>query len=338
MELYPEQTSPNDPPPPPGEPSVMSTSDEPSGGHGHSHVGPGVHHHPHAPGRERDRKRLGIALGLAATYMVAEAVGGWLTGSLALLADAGHMLSDTAALALALFALRFAQRPPTAEHTYGFHRVEILAALANGATLLAIAVLIVVEAVQRLAQPPEVDAPVMMAIAGGGLVVNGLALAVLHGGREGSLNLQGAWLHVLMDTLGSLQALAAGGLILAFGWGWADPVASVLIALLVVWSAWALLRETLGVLMEATPSHIDLEQVRQSLLEDGAVEDVHDLHVWTITSGFVALSAHVVSQAGEEIPGPLLRRLRDRLRQRFDIEHATLQIEPEDLDAQCRNC
>lgn len=302
--------------------------------------------------RRTDRRRLGLALGLAAAYMVAEAVGGWVTGSLALLADAGHMLSDVAALALALFALRMAERPPTRSHTYGFHRVEILAALVNGATLLAIAVLIVVEAVERLRSPPTVDAPWMVVIAAGGLVINGVALAVLHGGRDRSLNVRGAWLHVLMDTLGSVQALAAGGLIFLFGWQWADPLASVLIAVLVVGSAGALLKETVAVLMERAPSHIDVEDVRGSLLADPGVEDVHDLHVWTITSGFVALSAHVVApepSAGASAPlrssgdprrdgrTGLLRRLQERLREGFGIEHATLQIEPEAMPG-CGSC
>jgi len=311
---------------------------------GHSHPGPG--------GRREDRRRLGLALGLAAAYMVAEAVGGWVTGSLALLADAGHMLSDVAALALALFALRMAERPPTRKHTYGFHRLEILAALVNGATLLAIAVLIVVEAVERLRSPHPVDAPWMVVIAAGGLVINGVALVILHGGRNRSLNVRGAWLHVLMDTLGSVQALAAGALIVVFGWPWADPVASILIAVLVVGSAGALLKETVAVLMERAPSHIDVEDVRANLLADPGVEDVHDLHVWTITSGFVALSAHVVApdpsaaaSASTRPPGDragdgragLLRRLQERLRESFGIEHATLQIEPAAMPG-CGSC
>lgn len=312
--------------------------------HAHSHPGPG--------GRRSDRRRLALTLGLSAVYMVAEAVGGWVTGSLALLADAGHMLSDVAALALALFALRMAERPPTRKHTYGFHRVEILAALVNGATLLAIAVLIVVEAIERLRSPHPVDAPWMAVIAAGGLVINGAALVILHGGRNQSLNLRGAWLHVLMDTLGSVQALAAGALIVVFGWQWADPVASILIAVLVVGSAGALLKETVAVLMERAPSHIDVEDVRADLLADPGVEDVHDLHVWTITSGFVALSAHVVApdppsapSARTRPPGDpagdgragLLRRLQDRLREGFGIEHATLQIEPGAMPG-CGSC
>lgn len=266
--------------------------------------------------------------------MLAEAVGGWLTGSLALLADAGHMLSDVASLALALFALRVAERPATESHTYGFHRVEILAALVNGATLLALSVLIALEAVERFRQPPEIDAPWMMAIAAGGLVVNGIGLFVLHGGRDASLNLRGAWLHVMMDTLGSVQALAAGGLILWLDWRWADPVASLLIAVLVVISALSLLRDTVAVLMERAPSHIDVEEVRASLLAESEVEGVHDLHVWTITSGFVALSAHVVAP---EPPASLLGRLQDLLQQRFGIGHATLQIEPEGMHG-CGDC
>jgi len=300
--------------------------------HGHGSHGSGDGE-AEREGRTSQRRRLGLTLGLAAAYMVAEAVGGWLTGSLALLADAGHMLSDVVSLALALFALRVAERPPTESHTYGFHRVEILAALVNGATLLAISLLIVVEAVKRFRQPPDIDAPLMMAIAAGGLLVNGAGLLVLHGGRHASLNLRGAWLHVVMDALGSVQALAAGALILLLDWRWADPLASIAIAALVVVSAVSLLRDTVAVLMERAPSHIDVEEVRRSLLAERGVEGVHDLHVWTITSGFVALSAHVVAPA----PAGLLERLQVQLRERFGIEHATLQIEPETLGG-CGDC
>src|SRR5215218_5105638 len=293
-------------------------------GHGHDHGGHGT---------AGNRRRLAWTLGLAASYMLAEAVGGWLTGSLSLLADAGHMLSDAAALGLSLFAMWIAQRPPTPRRTWGYYRTEILAALANGATLVAISVWVAVEAVERFRDPLEVDAPVMMAIAVGGLAVNLTGLALLSGGRNESLNVRGAWLHVLTDALGSVQAIAAGALIWAYGWNWADPVASILISLLVVYSAWHLLKETVGVLMEGTPAHIDLDEVRNALAGLPGVCGVHDLHVWTITSGMEALSAHLVV-VEEASTTTLLRQVQSSLHDRFGIHHATVQIEPEPC-AQC---
>lgn len=299
-----------------------------SAGHAHHHG------HHHGGGSAVNRRRLALTLGLAATYMLAEAVGGWLTGSLALLADAGHMLSDAAALGLSLFAMWIAQRPPTPKRTWGYYRTEILAALINGATLLALSVWVVIEALDRFRSPSEVDAPVMMAISAGGLVVNLIGLRILSGGRDESLNIRGAWLHVLTDALGSVQAIAAGALIWAYGWQWADPLASILISLLVVYSAWHLLRETVGVLMEGTPSHIDLDDVRNTLAGLPGVEGVHDLHVWTITSGMVALSAHLVVEA-EAGSRSLLRTVRTALHDRFGIHHATVQIEAEDCEVGC---
>jgi cobalt-zinc-cadmium efflux system protein len=305
-------------------------------GHGHHHG----HGHAHGPesaeARARNARRLSIVLGLAAAYMVAEVVGAALTNSLALLADAGHMLSDSGALALSLFALWIGQRPPTLTHTYGFHRTEILAALANGATLVAISVYIFVEAYRRMGAPPEVEGGMMMAIAVGGLGVNLVGLWVLSGGRAESLNVQGAWLHVLTDALGSVGAIIAGALIWGFGWAWADPVASVLIGLLVLYSSWALLRETVGVLMEGVPSHIEVDEVRGAIDDLPGVVSAHDLHVWTITSGMVALSAHVtVRDPGP--PGALLSDIRTVLHDRFGIHHVTVQIEPEGWDG-CEGC
>lgn len=300
------------------------------GGHGHG----GAHGHDHA--RTANRRRLAIVLALSATYMVAEAVGGAIANSLALLADAGHMLSDVAALALSLFALRIAGRPATTRRTYGFHRAEILAALANGATLLAIAAFVVFEAFQRLREPPAVDGALMVGIASGGLLVNLIGLRVLHGGRGDSLNVRGAWLHVLADAMASVGAILAGVLLLAFGWAWADPAASVLIALLVVASSWSLLRETLGVLMEGAPGGVDVDAVRDAMLDVDGVTAVHDLHVWSITSGMVALSAHVRATDGAS-GDALLRSLGAVLRERFDIVHTTIQVERGVLD-DCAPC
>jgi cobalt-zinc-cadmium efflux system protein len=288
--------------------------------HGHSHGG-----HSHG---SRNRARLGWTLGLVAVYMVAEAVGGWLTGSLALLADAGHMLSDAAALGLSMFAMTMARRPRDSKRTYGYHRLEILAALANGATLVAISILVLIEAVHRFSRPERVDAAGMMGIAAGGLLVNLVALAILHSGRDENLNIRGAWLHVLTDALGSVQAIAAGVLIWAFGWQWADPAASVLIALLVVYSAWSLLKEATGVLMEGAPAHIDVDEVLDAMTGLPGVLAVHDLHVWTITSGMESLSAHVVVRE-DCFDCDVLGTIRATLHERFGIHHITVQMETE---------
>jgi cobalt-zinc-cadmium efflux system protein len=300
-------------------------------GAGHSHSPGHSHGHSHHHGRNGNRRRLALACGLSVVYMLAELVGGLITGSLALLADAGHMLSDAAALLLSLFALWIAQRPPTPKRTWGYHRTEILAALANGATLVGISIFVLVEAVDRFRHPEAVEAPLMMGIAVGGLVVNLISLRILSGGKEDSLNVRGAWLHVLTDALGSVQAIAAGALIWAFGWNWADPVASVLISLLVIYSAWDLLRETLGVLMEGTPGHIDVHEVRETLAGIDGVVAVHDLHVWTITSGMETLSAHVVVE-DESTACATLAQCRSKLHDRFGIDHLTIQVEPVDLE------
>ena len=274
---------------------------------------------------------MAVVLGLVLAYMVAEVVGGLLTNSLALLADAGHMASDAASLALALFAMWIAQRPPTPRHTYGYYRTEILAALANGATLVAISIYIFIEAYQRIGEPPHVQGALMMGIAVGGLLVNLIGLWILNSGKGESLNVRGAWLHVLTDALGSVGAIAAGGLIWAFGWHWADPVASVVIGLLVLYSSWSLLKETVAVLMEGAPGHVDVDEVRSGIRGVAGVQVVHDLHVWTITSGMVALSAHVVSH-GERVPHELLAAIQEVLHEEFDIDHVTIQVEPKDFE------
>lgn len=296
--------------------------------HGHEHSHAHSHVHGHAQGnRERNRKRLTWTLGLVALYMIAEVIGGVLTNSLALLADAGHMLSDAASLALALFAMWIAQRPPTSERTYGYYRAEILAALFNGATLVAISVYIFYEAYQRFTEPPEVLGPLMMAVAGGGLLINLVSLWLLHAGRSENLNMRGAWLHVLGDTLGSVGAISAGALIWAFGWTWADPLVSAIIAMLILFSAWNLLKESVAVLMEGAPGHIDVDEVRDAIRGVDGVLAVHDLHVWTISSGLVALSAHVDVDSLDGY-SEMLGHLRHMLGHEFGIGHTTIQIEP----------
>ncbi|HEY0019147.1 MAG TPA: cation diffusion facilitator family transporter [Longimicrobium sp.] len=300
--------------------------------HGHSHA----HGHSHGVASARNRKRLAWTLALAAVYMVAELVGGLMSNSLALLADAGHMLSDVGALALSLFALWMAQKPATDRRTYGYYRTEILAALANAATLIAISVLIFVEAVKRFYAPEPVMGLTVMWIAAGGLAVNVVGLMVLHGGRDDSLNIRGAWLHMLTDALGSVGAILGGVAVWAFGWMWADPAVSVAIAVLVLYSSWHLLRDSVGVLLEGTPPHIDLEAVRGAMLDVEGVEEVHDLHVWTITSGLDAMSGHVVvgERALRRESGEILSDLHCMLHDRFGLHHLTIQIEPRNFEEQ----
>lgn len=290
-------------------------------GHGHGHA------HGHAHGSQR---RLAVVLVLVAGYMVAEAVGGWIAGSLALLADAGHMLSDVGALALALFAAWIGRRPANARRTYGYHRTEILAALANASTLIAISLFIFVEAFQRLNDPQPVQGALVMWIAVGGLAVNLIGMWVLHGGRGENLNVRGAWLHMLTDALGSVGAIAGGAAVWAFGWFWADPAVSVLIGALVIYASWGLLKESVSVLLEGTPTHIDLDEVRAAMLQVDDVEAVHDLHVWTITSGMEAMSGHViVGERHERRPSSdILADLHRLLHDRFGLHHLTIQLEP----------
>ena len=283
-------------------------------------------HHSHDVPRGGRMRPLAITLGLVLAYMGLEVAGGLLSGSLALLADAGHMLSDAGALGITLFAMRLARRTPTARRTYGYHRAEILAALVNGATLVAIAILITIEAYGRLWEPSTIAAGLMLWVALGGLVVNGLGLWILRGSRGGGLNEHGAWLHVLTDALGSVQVIIAAGLIWASGWSWIDPVVSMLIAALVVYSAWSLLRQSVAVLMESAPGDVDVDALHHALLHLPGVTGVHDLHVWSITSGLTALSAHIdvtESAAHQDV----LAAARQVLASGFAVHHSTIQID-----------
>lgn len=275
-------------------------------------------------------RRLWITLALQVAYLVAEVVGGYMANSLALLADAGHMLSDVGALALSLFAVWIARRPATDRRTYGYYRTEILAALANAASLIAISLYIFVEAWRRFQDPQPVQGALVIWIAIGGLLVNAIGAWLLNAGREHSLNIRGAWLHLLTDAAGNVGVIAGGALVWAFGWLWADPAVSVLIGALVIWSSWHLLRDSVGVLLEGTPPHIDVDAVRTALLEVPDVEAVHDLHVWTITSGMEALSCHVVVGSRDErrFSGEILADVHALLHQRFGLHHLTVQIEP----------
>jgi cobalt-zinc-cadmium efflux system protein len=300
-------------------------------GHQHGHHG---HGHAHHSIRSDNRTRLTWTLVLTLLYMVAEAVGGYLADSLALLADAGHMLSDAAALGLSLFAAWIAQRPPTPQHSYGYYRAEILAALANGSTLIAITIVVFLEAIRRLGAPEPVEGPLMLGVAAGGLLVNLLGMAILHAGKSDSLNMHGAWLHLLTDALGSVAALVAGTLVWTLGWNWTDPVASMVIGVLIIYSSWNLVKQAIAILMESTPGHLDVDAVRGAMLSAPGIREVHDLHIWTITSGMESLSAHVVIASDQEAYAAL-DCLRQLLHDRFGVDHITIQIEPAGQE-QCR--
>ena len=282
--------------------------------------------HEHGAARGGRLGPLALALALTGSFTIAEVVGGLLTGSLALLADAAHMLSDNFSLGLALFATWLARRPPSPQRTFGYRRAEILAALANGVTLVAVSVWIFVEAYRRFDAPPEILAGWMLAVAATGLVVNVAAAAVLARADRDSLNVQAALRHVLADLLGSVGVIVAALVIVTTGWLYADPVASVAVALLVLASSWTILRDSVRILLEATPEGIDAGEVGEAMTGVDGVVDVHDLHVWTITSGFPALSAHVLVGRGEDCHARR-RELERLLAEEFGIEHTTLQVE-----------
>lgn len=267
-----------------------------------------------------------LVLVLLAGYTVVEVIGGLLTGSLALLADAGHMLSDVMSIGLALLAIWLAQRPPTFARSFGYQRAEILVALINGAVLVAIGIWIFVEAYQRFSDPPDVLGGWMLAVAAVGLLVNVLAAVILWGRQADSLNMRAALRHVLADLLGSVGVIAAALIILATGWLYADPLISVLIGALVLASSWTILRESVDILLESTPAGVDAREVARRMLAVDGVRDVHDLHIWTITSGFPALSAHVLVSRGEDCHDRR-RQLEQLLGVEFGITHSTLQVE-----------
>ena len=287
--------------------------------HGHAH---GDHDH----GRGADRRALAIVFALTSAFVVAEVIGGLVTGSLALLADAGHMLSDALSLGIALFAVWLAGRPATPNRSFGYKRAEILAALFNGATLVAISIWIFVEAYRRFFEPPEILGGWMLAVATLGLVVNVAGAMILWRSGGESLNLQGALRHVLADVLGSVGAIAAALVILATGWRYADPIISVLIGLLVLGSSWRLVRDSINILLEGTPPGIDAGEVGRSMAGVPGVSEVHDLHVWTITSGFPALAAHVLVGRDEDCHARR-RDLEEVLAREYGIEHTTLQVD-----------
>ncbi|MEV5080936.1 cation diffusion facilitator family transporter [Streptomyces sp. NPDC056159] len=292
--------------------------------HGHAHGAGGTAGAAH-------RGTLRIALSITLTVMVVEIVGGLLAGSLALVADAAHMATDAVGLGMALLAIHFANRPPSGNRTFGYARAEILAALANCLLLLGVGSYVLYEAVQRFLTPAPTNGGLMIVFGAIGLVANSISLMLLMRGQKESLNVRGAFLEVAADALGSVAVMISAAVILLTGWQAADPVASLLIGLLIVPRTFRLLRETLDVLLEAAPKNVDMNEVREHILELDGVEDVHDLHAWTITSGLPVLSAHVVvrsdalSAIGHE---KLLHELQGCLGDHFDVEHCTFQLEP----------
>jgi len=265
--------------------------------------------------------------------MIAEAVGGWWTNSLALIADAGHMLTDVAALTLTLFAIWFAERPATSKKTYGYYRLEILAAFVNGIALVLLSIWIIYEAIQRWQSPPQIAATPLTIIATGGLIVNLIAAYLLHSDHKHDLNMRGAFLHVVGDLLGSVAAIIAGVLIWTMGWYWADAVGSILISAIIILGAWRLILDSVNVLLEGTPRHISLAAVESVILDTDGVGGVHDLHVWTISSGIEALSAHITHDDSVS-HSELLAIVRNNLHERFGIDHLTIQMETLDLEAE----
>jgi len=305
-----------------------ATNLRPVSAHHHHHDGSDAHNHVHAH-EARSTRALRIALVLTLIILVAEVIGGWLSNSLALLADSGHVLTDAGALALSLFVAWFSRQPVTAERTYGLLRGEILAAFINGATLLGISVWIVIEAIGRLNAPEAVGGPLMLGVSVAGLLVNAIAAWLLHPVHDSSLNVRGAYLHILGDLLASVGTIVAAVVIQLTGWLKADPIASLVTTALIVRGAWSLVRESVDVLLESTPSHIALPNVRAALEGIPGVEAVHDLHVWTVTSGVVALSAHAIVREPSRQQAVLEHAC--ELLGKMGIHHITVQLESREM-------
>ncbi|WP_187444799.1 cation diffusion facilitator family transporter [Rossellomorea vietnamensis] len=300
--------------------------------HGHAHGHDHGHHHGHHHSREGNKKGLLIALIITTGIMVLEFFGGLITNSLALLSDSGHMLSDASSLALSLAAMWLAGRAASSAKTFGYYRFEILAALLNGVTLFLIAGFIVFEAYERFLDPPDVSSGAMMLIAFIGLLANLLSAWALikQGDVKDNVNLRSAYLHVLGDALGSVGAIIAGAIMLWFDWYWADPLISVLVALLILKSAWGIITHTVHILMEGVPSGIDVQKVRSTLESIDGIFNVHDLHIWTITSGMNSLSCHILIE-DEEDDQEILQKAINIIEEEFQINHTTIQIERSEL-------
>lgn len=284
-----------------------------------------AHEHSHATGG--NEKALRWALLMTSVYLVAEVVGGLVSGRLALLSDAAHMFTDTVALAISLVAIRIGKRPADRRRTFGYYRFEILAAVLNAVLLFFVAIYVLYEAYRRISQPAEIQSTMMLLVAAGGLLVNFIGMRLLASGKEESLNVKGAYLEVWADMLGSVGVIVGAIVIRFTGWGWVDSVTAVAIGLWVLPRTWRLLRESLNVLLEGVPDEVDLPAVESALLGSDGVASLHDLHVWALSSGKVSLSVHVVCTPEVGDLAPLVQRLRAMLVERFDIHHSTVQAE-----------
>jgi cobalt-zinc-cadmium efflux system protein len=287
-----------------------------------------MHAPSHALVRSGSRRSLSLALAATAAWFLVELIAGFYTNSLALIADAAHMLTDVAALSLSMFAFKIASRPATHRKTYGYLRAEILASLANGVLLVLLALSVLYEAYHRLLEPPSVRGGAMLTVAALGLAVNLITLSLLYRSQHECLNVRGAFLHVVGDTLGSVGAIVAGTAMVLWQWYLADPLVSALVSLLILYSSWQLLRESVDVLLEGTPRHLDVASILADLGCTQGVLSVHDLHVWSITSGMPAMSCHVVLRNDAD-PAVVLSDLNRAMREKHNIEHTTIQIEKE---------
>ncbi len=285
------------------------------------------HDHVHSAAG-KNKRRLAIVLGLTTLYLAAEVAGGLLTGSLALLADAGHMLTDVAGLGMALLAIRFAEKEATPEHTYGYYRVEILAALTNAVILVGISFYVLYEAYERFRNPPEVQSTAMLLVAVVGLAINVAGIFILRAGADESLNMKGAYFEVLSDLLTSVGVIVAGVVMLTTGWYYADPLISAGIGLFILPRTWMLMRDAVGVLLEGTPSDVNIAALRKGVEGVPGVAGVHDLHVWSLSSGVNAMSVHTVLAAGAS-HDEVLAAVRRHVTASFKISHVTVQVESE---------
>lgn len=300
------------------------------------------HEHNHNHGdfaalRKKNKSAMKTVLALTFTFMAVEVIGGLYTGSLALIADAGHMLGDSAGLMLALFAVWFAGKPPSKRKTFGYYRTEILAALVNGLVLIGLSLYILFEAYQRFANPPEILTGSMLLVAVGGLVVNLIGVKLLSDASDGSLNAKAAYLEVMSDLLGSVAVIAASLIIMFTGWTIVDPIVSGLIGLMIVPRTWKLIKDCVHILMEGTPDGVNLEKLQSSIMAVEGVLDVHDLHVWTITSGRDALTAHVLIDEAVD-PDILLAKISRIAQEEFGLHHSTLQVEQKNCKSDEASC
>ena len=303
-------------------------ADHPAGDHKHDdgHKHSSSHPHSHGDARKLSRKRLLAVLALTGSFMIAEAIAGFITGSLSLIADAGHMLGDVAALSLAVIAGWLSAKPASASRTYGYHRSEILAALANSVLMVLISIFVFIEAIGRLTNPPEVHSVPMLIVASLGLCVNIFSMRLLTSSADKSLNARAAYLEVFSDMIASVGVVAAAVIMMTTGWYMADPLLSGTLAIFILWRTWGLLKESIDILMENAPAHVHLDELSKEIGAIPGVVSVHDLHVWTITSGMISMSGHVsIDDTAES--STVLNQIKTLLNNKYEIKHSTIQLE-----------